>query len=282
MSYAKLDSSIVTSTIWAEPPATCKVWITMLAMADSSGYVGTSVPGLAHVSRVSITEAEEAIRVLSSPDPHSRTADNEGRRIAPVDRGFQILNYQKFREGRDEENRREQNRLAQKRYRERHKESSRQPESTKVSQRNGLLDDGKPQSAHAEAEAEADRRIHLNPLIETLKLEDPQSPEKLPSSTPEVIYAEYPRKVGKTAALKAIRIAMKSTPADRLLERTQAYADAVSRWPASESRFVPNPATWFNRGSYDDDPATWEGKDTPTNGKKPAWAEDEIFVKANP
>ena len=35
------------------------------------------------------------------------------------------------------------------------------------------------------------------------------------------------------------------------------YADATTRWPVADRQFIPHPATWFNRGSYDDDPKEW-------------------------
>jgi hypothetical protein len=73
----------------------------------------------------------------------------------------------------------------------------------------------------------------------------------------EAIYAAYPRKVGRQDAIKAIRTAMKIRPAMDLLRSTNAYADATTRWPVADRQFIPHPATWFNRGSYDDDPKEW-------------------------
>jgi len=93
--------------------------------------------------------------------------------------------------------------------------------------------------------------------------------------TAEDIYAAYPRKVGKQAAIKAIQKAAKIcpktfiatdvesggsrklSPVEYLLDRVQLYAAAVAKWPAADKQFIPHPATWFNRGSYDDDPKEW-------------------------
>ncbi len=80
------------------------------------------------------------------------------------------------------------------------------------------------------------------------------------------IYAFYPRKVAKPEALKAITKALKTATAEYLTERTKAYAEAVSQWPEDQRRFVPHPATWYNRGSYDDDPDTWVREDHDTVG----------------
>lgn len=70
----------------------------MLALATRDGYVAASLPGLAHVARVSREEAEQAIKTLSAPDPDSRSHEYDGRRIAAVDGGWTILNYAKVRD----------------------------------------------------------------------------------------------------------------------------------------------------------------------------------------
>ena len=76
----------------------------------------------------------------------------------------------------------------------------------------------------------------------------------------DAIYKAYPRKVGKIAARKAIAKALKVKSADELIEATRAFAEAVKQWPEADRHFVAHPATWFNRGSYDDDPSEWQRK----------------------
>jgi hypothetical protein len=96
--FAKVFSSILTSTIWGEDHATVRVWIAMLASCDADGMVEGSIPGFAHVARVTRAEMERALKVLSAPDPDSRTKEHEGRRIEKFDGGWRILNYAKYRE----------------------------------------------------------------------------------------------------------------------------------------------------------------------------------------
>jgi hypothetical protein len=96
--YAKLFSSILTSTIWGETHTTVRVWIAMLASADADGVVEGSVPGFARVACVTREEMQEALAVLHAPDPDSRTQDHEGRRIETIEGGWLILNYAKYRE----------------------------------------------------------------------------------------------------------------------------------------------------------------------------------------
>jgi len=108
--FTKLFSSITSSTVWMEPAGTRLTWIAMLANCDRNGRVFASVPGLAHLSRVTLEEAQIAIETFLAPDPHSRTKDDEGRRITEIDGGWQLINHQKYREIRDQESIRESKR----------------------------------------------------------------------------------------------------------------------------------------------------------------------------
>lgn len=141
--FTKLFSSITESTVWCEPLATRIVWITMLAMADRQGRVFASIPGLANRARVEVEEAEQAILRFLEPDRYSRTPDHEGRRIEPIDGGWRLLNYAKYREMRDEEARREYQREWDQTRRRRPTQSDK---SDKI----------RPQPTQAEAEAEAE------------------------------------------------------------------------------------------------------------------------------
>jgi len=71
------------------------------------------------------------------------------------------------------------------------------------------------------------------------------------------IYEFYPRKVARDDAIKAILKVLKAEPETDLLAKVKAYAAATARWSDDDRKFIPHPATWFNRGSYHDDPATW-------------------------
>lgn len=107
MTFAKLFSSITESTVWREDDHTRILWITMLAMANKNGYVFASVPGLADRARIPLKSCISGLDKFHQPDEWSRTKEFEGRRIRTVDGGWQLLNYQKHRAIRDEEERRE-------------------------------------------------------------------------------------------------------------------------------------------------------------------------------
>jgi len=149
--YTKLFNTIVTSSIWSEDDKTRIMWITMLATADSKGYVSGSIPGMAGIARMTLQEAETAIQRLCEPDPWSRTKDYDGRRLLECDGGWQIINYMTYRQLRDPEKRRKQTREAVRRYREKHAECK-----PNVSRCKPNVSHGKPRKAQAEAEAEAE------------------------------------------------------------------------------------------------------------------------------
>lgn len=140
--YSKLFSSILGSSIWGEDDQTRIVWITMLAMKDRDGYVGASVPGLARLANVPLEAVQRALATFLAPDKHSRSADFEGRRIEVADRGWIVLNHERFRDMRDEDARR-----AYERDRKRAQRAARNvPDSPAV-------------SAHADADADADAEV---------------------------------------------------------------------------------------------------------------------------
>jgi hypothetical protein len=95
--YTPLFGSIVCSSIWDEDKATRIVWITMLALAEANGIVEGSPKGLAHQARVSVKECLTALEILKSPDPYSRSKNDEGRRIEEVDGGWRIVNHRAYR-----------------------------------------------------------------------------------------------------------------------------------------------------------------------------------------
>ena len=115
--FTKLFHSIIASSIWQEDDATRLVWITMLALSDRYGYVGASIPGLASMANVTTESAATAVAKFLKPDPWSRSQEFEGRRIEVADRGWNILNYPRFRDMRDEEARKEYERDRKRRSR---------------------------------------------------------------------------------------------------------------------------------------------------------------------
>ena len=122
MSFVKLDCNMLNSSIWPDKDAR-DVFITMLLMAslwDTTnpieakeirslspsgfvvppgwyGWVGAAAPGIAHRCGIDPKKCIDAIERLASPDPDSRSSRFDGRRIARIDGGYVILNYDEYR-----------------------------------------------------------------------------------------------------------------------------------------------------------------------------------------
>lgn len=122
MSYAKLFSSIIHSTVWRESPHVKILWITMLAMADKDGAVMASIPGLADAARVTLEQCHEGLQRLQESDLYSRTKENDGKRIIEIDGGWALLNYPKYRDLKSEEENKEKNRVRVANWRARQKQ----------------------------------------------------------------------------------------------------------------------------------------------------------------
>lgn len=140
MSYAKLFSSITESSLWSASKETRLLFVSMLARANAVGFVEASVPGLARISNLTREETEAALNELMAPDPDDKSGNNEGRRIVKMEGGWGIVNYEVYRNRRDEEERREYMRQYMAQYRKRSVNSSKP---------------SKPQLAKAEAAPEA-------------------------------------------------------------------------------------------------------------------------------
>lgn len=119
--FSKLFSDIIHSTVWREEMHVKVVWVTMLAMADRHGQVMASVPGLADAAKVTLDQCLDALEKFQKPDEYSRTKDYEGRRVVEIDGGWLLLNYEKFRDRKDDEEQRIKTRERVRRHREKAK-----------------------------------------------------------------------------------------------------------------------------------------------------------------
>ena len=154
MSYSKLHSSLVNSSLWSERDDVRLLFITLLAVCDRGGYVYGSKIGLERLANISPDPDDVSPwTTLMSPDSESsdilRNPENEGRRIEEVPGGFHLLNFEYYRGLRNDDERREQTRRAVAKHRA----------------RKASVSLGKPEQAHespskpiseAEAEAEAE------------------------------------------------------------------------------------------------------------------------------
>lgn len=127
--FTKLFTDIVCSSIWNEDDKTRLVWITLLAIKGANHIARATIGGLAHQARVSVPDCQRAIEKLSSPDPDGLDQEYEGRRIKAVEHGWLILNGEKYKQRRDEDDRREYQKLYHREYRRKQSVNKRKPPS---------------------------------------------------------------------------------------------------------------------------------------------------------
>ncbi len=113
MPFVKLDCGIIHSSLWAEDSDTKICWITLLLLADATGFVRAAASAIAREAGIPADVARRALDLFQSPDDESRTPDNQGKRVERVDGGYRVLNYEKYRE-RDYTNAERQKRHRQK------------------------------------------------------------------------------------------------------------------------------------------------------------------------
>ena len=117
--FVVIDAEILSSSVWSESAPVRLVWLTVLILCDTEGYVGASVPGIARAAGVSLKETREALNRLMAPDPDSRTQANDGRRVEPAERGFRILNFKEHLDRLSAERRKTRDRVRKFRERKR-------------------------------------------------------------------------------------------------------------------------------------------------------------------
>lgn len=66
----------------------------------------------------------------------------------------------------------------------------------------------------------------------------------------EILYQDYPRKIGKGAARKALKAALKKTDIQNLFEKILAFSIEAE---GKEERFIPHMATWLNQERWEDE-----------------------------
>ena len=295
--YTKLFKSILASSIWSEDDQTRIVWITLLAMADKHGEVHASVPGLARLAGVPIAATETALQRFLSPDPYSRTPDNEGRRLLPMEGGWRIANHAKYRlmASREDEKAKTAARVAAHRAKraepvgiggdavktgdtvtDRYKALQGVTDPLQQGVGNGAV----TQTMHI-AEADTDTDIPPYPqggIEQTLKLEAEPAPKpRDPMEGFQLFWQAYPKKQGRTPAEKAWRkLQPDSDTVRRIVEHVQARRTSED-WTKDLGQFIPLPSTFLNQKRWTDETRV---DVKPTSAGKAMSTEERILQRA--
>ena len=151
--FAKVFGQIFDSSV-AEDYLVRLVFEDFLVLADKLGVVDMTPQAVSRRTNVPLEIVQRGILVLSSPDPESRSQGEEGRRLIPIDShrswGWQIVNYEHYRNLRDEEARRAYFRDAKREYRS--KKYADCPPASNV------VKDSPTNSTQAEADTEAEQK----------------------------------------------------------------------------------------------------------------------------
>jgi hypothetical protein len=99
--YVPVFDSVFQGTLCGRWPDT-GVWLCLLALADKHGHIDITVPYIAAVTGIPAEVLTDCISRFTSPDPNSRTKDEEGRRLVLLDAtrewGWKVVNHAKYRE----------------------------------------------------------------------------------------------------------------------------------------------------------------------------------------
>ena len=274
--FTKLFSTLTTSTIWSEPLATRVVWITMLAVADRNGEVQAAIPGLARLANVSVQECETALQTFLSPDPYSRTTDNEGRRIEVIDGGWRLLNHAKYRAKMAAEERREYKREWMARDREERKQSQQSTECPQESTESTIGQSGhkqkqrqKQEDQEQESSLRSDSPDSASPESEKLSKES-----KIVDSIVEIFnaFADRCRKSGNTPGVKKTHV-MTPKLRKKLLEANKRAYGLIKRrgWTMGTGKF------WEAYFAYCERAGGWlAGKEA--NPDNPSWKQHLVLL----
>ena len=144
--FGKIFSSIYDGTLGEDWRALI-TFQQFIILANKDGIVDKTPTALSRHTGIPIEHIKAGIEILESDDTHSRTPDHNGKRIIRLDDerpwGWYIVNHQKYREIRSEEDRKEYMRNYMKERREKEKneenqQSCKQEELTEVNSKQKL------------------------------------------------------------------------------------------------------------------------------------------------
>ena len=111
--YAKIFDSMYEGTLYGHWEAIVTLQ-QMLVLCDPAGVIDMTPQAIAGKTSIPVEIINKGIEVLSSPDPHSRTPGEDGRRIATIDEhrpwGWYIVNHAKYQRLKSAEEKREADR----------------------------------------------------------------------------------------------------------------------------------------------------------------------------
>jgi hypothetical protein len=245
VSYGKAFDSMYTGSMVGAGLHVFAVWNYVIANSKPPGVVELNPRLMAAIFGCEVSVVIDAIRILSEPDPESRSKECDGRRLLHEGQFlYSIPTWGKYNQLRNEEERRAQNREHARAYRQRKSmtvsaSSGGDPDaSSKVSNRQLVLSTSTAESVDSESVGGEHERNHL-PRHEKVE----HSPDFV------TFWNTYDRKVSKPHAAKAwLRINPDAALAAEIIKAAAAYVKATP-----DPEFRKHPATWLNARGWEDE-----------------------------
>jgi len=235
--FAKIFSQIFDSSISSDHVVR-HVFMDLLVLADRDGVVDMTLDAISRRTNVPEEMVAHAIAELMKDDRKSRSHEEGGRRLIPIDShrdwGWQIVNYEHYRNIRDEEARRTYFRDKQRE----HRAKTTPPLSNVVKDNttpSNLITQGEGEG-EGEGEEERDRER------EKRAGNAPVTPEIVTVTPPYALDSESSIDSGSELMLSCWLLEELGVPADNATRRIA--ADAIRLLAKEEERPKPQPITF--------------------------------------
>jgi len=234
--YGKLFAQMYDGTLGTKGPWQALVTFQQLIiLADKHGDVDMTAEAIARRTTIPLEVVQVGLRELAKADPHSRTPDEDGRRIVPLadnrDWGWHIVNHDKYRKIRSQEERREYMRLYQR------------------NRRAGNVDVNHDVNTSTSGEQSQPIAVGSNQKSVIRKQE---------ASVFDAIWDAYPKRAGgnpKATALKAYNARLREgVEPSELLAGVQRYAGFVAATGKLGTEYVKQASTFFGPDRHWEEP----------------------------
>jgi hypothetical protein len=256
--YGKIFESIYDGTL-AEDWRALITFQQMIILCDSDGVVDMTPTAISRRTGIPIEHIKAGIEILEAEDPHSRTADHNGKRILRIDPdrpwGWELVNHEKYRSMRSQEDRKEYMRNYMKERRaveknEENQESSKQEKLTKANSKQSLA-----------PLANTYASVSVCRFIDFINV--------------------YPRKEKKSDAEKIWKRKKLDHLADLIIEDVKKRIESHVPW---HDGYIPHPTSYLNGKRWEDDiqttPSAKSSKQSPMQRMAEALRKDNERIKA--
>lgn len=195
----------------------------MIILSDADGVVDMTPHAISGRTGIPLVHIENGIKVLESPDPYSRSAEQEGRRICLLDEhrpwGWYLVNHSKYKHLQDSDTVRAQTRERVRKHREKNKPVSN-------------VTDGNGQKRYTDTDID--------------NIYDHSDTDPDTASGFSAFWSAYPRKLNKDKARKAWN-RLTQTDRQKIMDHLP-----LREWP-KDKQFIPYASSFINARRWEDE-----------------------------